>query len=155
MRNSGNQLIDSVRALLREAVLPELQSDIARARLRQVMATLRDVDWDEAPLALLRENALLQGLVESWGGLVPAAEAVPGYEALAARNAALRRQVAEHFAAATQWSAGVGRLRSRARRRESWGSLTRSPGYAAEPRCAIRRRATYPDRSLRSCARSG
>lgn len=95
MRTSNNQLIESVRALLRSVVLPELQSDLARARLRQILATLRDVDWDETSLAVLRENDSLEALLETWGGQVQGRDrrVEPHFDELARRNADLRRQL--------------------------------------------------------------
>ena len=101
MRNTSNELIDSARALLRDIVLPEVKSDLARARLRQILATLRDVDWDEAPLAAMRENTVLQGLLASWGTQPDAAAGagVPRFHEIVGRNTALRRQLAEAFAA--------------------------------------------------------
>ena len=98
--NSSNEMIDSVRALLRDTILPEIKSDIARTRARQIMATLRDIDWDEAPLALLRENIQLEAIVRTWTDVfVPtgSGEALPHYDAARARNAELRREVAQHF----------------------------------------------------------
>lgn len=99
MRTSNNQLIDSVRALLRSIVLPELQSDLARARLRQILATLRDVDWDETPLTVLRENETLEALLENWGAEVQGRDdrVALHFDELARRNADLRRQLASRI----------------------------------------------------------
>lgn len=100
MKIAGNQLIDSVRALLRDTLMPELQSDIARARLRQIMATLRDVDWDEAPFTLLHENLILESLLRQWDGDAHPAQApsATSFSAAAAINQDLRRKIAHHLA---------------------------------------------------------
>lgn len=98
--NTARELIKAVRELLRDAVMPEVKSDIARARLQQVMATLRDVDWDEAPLALLRENNALRALAQrlAISGLPSAAGALPRHGDLLSENRALRAAIATHFA---------------------------------------------------------
>ncbi|MCC7099861.1 MAG: hypothetical protein IT500_09745 [Rubrivivax sp.] len=98
--NTARELIKAVRELLRDVVLPEVKSDIARARLQQVMATLRDVDWDEAPLALLRENDALRTLAQrlAIARLPPSAGSLSHHDDLLNENRALRAAIAAHFA---------------------------------------------------------
>lgn len=101
MKITNNQMIVNIRNILRDVVMPELQSELARARVRSVLATLRDVDWDEAPLALMRENEALQGLLDGWAGTAPAPQALTlSMEAVLERNAQLRSRLAAHFASA-------------------------------------------------------
>lgn len=96
--NTPNEMIAAVRDLLREVILPELDSELARARLRQVMATLRAVDWDETPLSLLRENQALRQFIATWGAPVAPADAVGApYADVRRHNTLLRAQLARHF----------------------------------------------------------
>lgn len=62
MKPTPNQMVDGMRALLRESVLPRIESDEATADARRIMVVLRDTDWNEFGFALLRENAALAGL---------------------------------------------------------------------------------------------
>jgi hypothetical protein len=101
MKITNNQMIGNIRSILRDVVMPEMQSELARARLRSVLATLRDVDWDDAPFALMRENEALQALVDGWSrDAAPRALAPPSMSAALERNDALRARIAEHFASA-------------------------------------------------------
>lgn len=100
MTPAPNDLIASVRNLLRDVVATELQTDVARARLRQVMALLRDVDWNDAALVLWRENTALADLLTRWGAQPsPQTDIVLRYESLASRNAELRALLAGCIAA--------------------------------------------------------
>ncbi len=100
MKITNNQMIGNIRNILRDVVMPELQSDLARARVRSALATLRDVDWDEAPLALMRENEALQALLDGWSSeaAAPPQAALPSMASVLERNERLRAQVAAHFA---------------------------------------------------------
>ena len=99
MKITNNQMIGNIRNILRDVVMPELQSDLARARVRSVLATLRDVDWDEAPLALMRENEALQAMLDGWSGAAAVSQAAQlSMAAVLERNEQLRTQVAAHFA---------------------------------------------------------
>ena len=98
MKITNNQMIGNIRNILRDVVMPELQSDLARARVRSVLATLRDVDWDEAPLALMRENEALQAMLDGWSGAAAVPQAAQlSMAAVLERNEQLRTQVAAHF----------------------------------------------------------
>jgi hypothetical protein len=101
MKITNNQMIGNIRNILRDVVMPELQSDLARARVRSVLATLRDVDWDEAPLAVMRENEALQGLLDGWAQAADASQAQTlSMAAVLERNEQLRSRLAAHFASA-------------------------------------------------------
>lgn len=62
MRTTPEAAIEGVRRLLREAIGPELTSEQAVFTLRRIMAVLRETDWNDAGLALIRENEMLQAL---------------------------------------------------------------------------------------------
>lgn len=101
MKITNNQMIVNIRNILRDVVMPELRSELARARLRSVLATLRDVDWDEAPLALMRENEALQAMLDGWFGAASARPAAAlSMASVLERNEQLRAQLATHFASA-------------------------------------------------------
>lgn len=62
MKPTPNQMVDGIRAVLRETVLPASASDETQIAVRQIMVVLRETDWDEFAFALLRENAALAAL---------------------------------------------------------------------------------------------
>lgn len=81
MKPTPNQIVDGIRALLRESVLPGTESEQVKADLRRIMAVLRDTDWNEFAFALLRENAALAELAQQaieWNTAQPAREACFG-----------------------------------------------------------------------------
>jgi hypothetical protein len=98
MMPTPNELVDSMRAILRDIVMPDLSSDLARARLRQVMSTLRDVDWQQSGLAALEERGLLAKLASELG-IAPPESATPptSFLDLDRENSMLRQRIAEHF----------------------------------------------------------
>jgi hypothetical protein len=63
MRPTPAEIIQSVRALLRERIGPAVNSE-AEADLKRVMAALRECRWNEAAFDLLRENTVLTKLIE-------------------------------------------------------------------------------------------
>jgi hypothetical protein len=75
VRPTPSEVIEGVRRILRDVVAPEVSSEYARSRLRAVLAVLAEVDWDDAPLRLLRDNQDLQTLLdrcEAWAAEDPA-----------------------------------------------------------------------------------
>jgi hypothetical protein len=65
MRPRPSELIGGVRSILKETIEPELSSEHAKARLREVRALLAQVDWDEAGFTLVRRNESLRAGLES------------------------------------------------------------------------------------------
>lgn len=63
MRPTPAEIIVGVRRILREVVEPDVKSDYARAAVRDVRAVLAQVDWDDAGVRLLRENATLHRIL--------------------------------------------------------------------------------------------
>lgn len=52
MRPTPAETIAGIRRILRDVVEPEVGSDYARSRLREVRAVLAQIDWDDAALRL-------------------------------------------------------------------------------------------------------
>lgn len=65
MRPTPEELANGIRALLRE-IAPEITSSRGLRYLRRVMATLRDVRWNEAGFDLLAENAALARMLHEF-----------------------------------------------------------------------------------------
>ena len=63
MRPTPAELIAQVRRVLRDVVEPEVGSEYARQRLREVRAVLAQVSWDDAGLVLARDTASLRALL--------------------------------------------------------------------------------------------
>ena len=78
MKPTPNQMADGIRALLRETVFPQTESNEVKLDLRRVMAVLRDTDWNEFAFSLLRENAALARLAAQateWSAAQPSRQA--------------------------------------------------------------------------------
>lgn len=66
MRPTPAETIAGVRRILRDVVEPEVGSEYARSRLREVRAVLAQIDWDDAALHLRRQSdAMLELLAET------------------------------------------------------------------------------------------
>jgi hypothetical protein len=63
MRPTPAEVIAGVRRILRDVVEPEVGSEYARTRLREVRAVLAQVDWDDAALQVRRGRDTLQELI--------------------------------------------------------------------------------------------
>lgn len=64
MRPTHSEIIAGVRRILADVVEPEVTSDYARARLREVRAVLAQVDWDEAAPRLGERVAELRSTLD-------------------------------------------------------------------------------------------
>jgi hypothetical protein len=64
VRPTPAEVIAGVRRILRDVVAPDVSSDYALSRLRAVLAVLAEVDWNDAPLRVLRDNHDLRTLIE-------------------------------------------------------------------------------------------
>lgn len=63
MRPTPSETISGVRRILKEVIEPDLRTEYARTRLREIRAVLAQVDWDDAGLRLRRDDAVLSGLL--------------------------------------------------------------------------------------------
>ncbi|GLZ15954.1 hypothetical protein Acsp04_61890 [Actinomadura sp. NBRC 104425] len=63
MRPTPAETIAGIRRILRDVVEPEVGSEYARQRLREVRAVLAQIDWDDAALRLRRRDQALRGLL--------------------------------------------------------------------------------------------
>jgi hypothetical protein len=63
VRPTPAEVIAGVRRVLRDVVEPEVGSEYARSRLREVRAVLAQIDWDDATLTLRREWATRRSLL--------------------------------------------------------------------------------------------
>ncbi|MDT3445630.1 MULTISPECIES: hypothetical protein [unclassified Pseudofrankia] len=71
MRPTPAETIAGVRAVLRDVIEPEVRSDFARARLREIRAVLAQIDWDDAALRVRHRTDLVVGLladIDEWVG---------------------------------------------------------------------------------------
>lgn len=64
MRPRPSEVIEAIRRILRDDVLPELTSPAARARVAEIRGVLAAVDWDDIALTHLRETRQLGRAVE-------------------------------------------------------------------------------------------
>jgi hypothetical protein len=62
VRPTPAEVISGVRRILRDVVEPEVGSEFARSRLREVRAVLAQVDWDDAALQVRRDRDTLRAL---------------------------------------------------------------------------------------------
>jgi hypothetical protein len=118
------QIIGGIRGILKDVVEPDLSSDYARGRLREVRAVLAQVDWNNAGVALARDNAAVEAMLHrhvarlagaaglsalidlvqaTLGGLIPSAE-VPTFEAVNARHAELGAVVVALINPLSDWA---------------------------------------------------
>lgn len=72
MRPTPAELVANVRRILRDVVEPEVGSEYARTRLREVRAALAQVDWDDAGLDLARDTEALRALLTECASWVAA-----------------------------------------------------------------------------------
>lgn len=109
MKPTPAELIAGIRQVLDDEIEPDLQSEDARATLREIRARLAQVDWDDAGFQLAARNRALAGALaaaQTWRASHPSAlpdAAVPPeagatfaeqqrrYEQLAGRVAELAR----------------------------------------------------------------
>lgn len=56
MRPTPAEVIDGVRRILKDVIEPELGSEYARSRLREVRAVLAQVDWNDAAATVFTEQ---------------------------------------------------------------------------------------------------
>lgn len=63
MRPTPAEIIAGVRRILREIVEPDVTSDYARAAVRDVRAVLAQVNWDDAGIRLVHDNATLHRIL--------------------------------------------------------------------------------------------
>jgi hypothetical protein len=63
MRPTPAETISGIRRILRDVVEPEVGSEYARARLREVRAVLAQIDWDNAGIRLNQDALALQALL--------------------------------------------------------------------------------------------
>lgn len=99
MRPTPSETIAGIRRILKDLVEPEVRSEYARQRLREIRAVLAQIDWDDALLHLHRRDKAIQGLlteIREW------IDADPGRARdladLSARLGAVRDEPAETFA---------------------------------------------------------
>lgn len=63
MRPTPAEVIEGVRRVLRDVVEPEVGSEYARSRLREVRAVLAQIDWDDAALRVREERNRIRDLL--------------------------------------------------------------------------------------------
>lgn len=73
MRPTPAETIAGIRRILRDVVEPEVGSEYARQRLREVRAVLAQIDWDDAALRLRRRDEGLRGLLAETRAWIEAA----------------------------------------------------------------------------------
>lgn len=81
MRPTPAETIAGVRRILRDVVEPEVASDYARSRLREVRAVLAQIDWDDAALTVRRTTARQRtalAQVQDWAAASPERRAAFG-----------------------------------------------------------------------------
>ena len=61
MRPTPAETITQIRRLLKDVIEPDLQSDYARSRLREIRAVLAQTDWDDAAAGLAATNTEIGG----------------------------------------------------------------------------------------------
>lgn len=77
MRPTPAEVISGVRRILADVVDPEVRSEYARARLREVRAVLAQLDWDNAGLGLQSDVARMRQLLRElceWATAEPVRE---------------------------------------------------------------------------------
>jgi hypothetical protein len=82
MRPTPAETITQIRRLLKDVIEPDLQSDYARSRLREIRAVLAQTDWDDAAAGLAATNTELAELViecADWAEADPAREPVAAH----------------------------------------------------------------------------
>src|SRR5256885_1945886 len=81
MRPTPAEVIAGVRRILKDVIEPEVGSEYARSRLRELRAVLAQVDWNDAALHLQQECDLLAeqlAVADSWIAAEPARESAFG-----------------------------------------------------------------------------
>jgi hypothetical protein len=63
MRPSPDEVIAGVRRILRDVVEPEVSSEYARSRLREAVACLGQVNWNDAVSQVERQSERYRGLL--------------------------------------------------------------------------------------------
>lgn len=74
MRPTPAETIAGVRRILRDVVEPEVGSEYARARLREIRAVLAQVDWNDAALRMRAETETHQHMlreIDRWAAADP------------------------------------------------------------------------------------
>lgn len=64
MRPRPSEVVRGIRRVLADVVAPDLQSEYARLRVREIRTVLAQVDWDEIALTYLRETQELSALAD-------------------------------------------------------------------------------------------
>lgn len=75
MRPTPAEVISGVRRILADVIDPEIRSEYARARLREVRAVLAQLDWDNAGLGMQSDVARMRQLLgefSRWATAEPA-----------------------------------------------------------------------------------
>ena len=99
MRPTPSETIAGIRTILRDVVEPEVGSEHARSRLREVRAVLAQIDWDDALLHLRRRCEHVRALLDEVGAWIAADPHRSAHFAdLAERIASPRDESAETFA---------------------------------------------------------
>lgn len=73
MRPRPSEVVQGVRAVLKDVVAPAVQDDHARARLEECRIALAQVDWDDAGFRLAERNRTLANALKgarAWTGEV-------------------------------------------------------------------------------------
>lgn len=143
MRPTPAETIAGVRRILRDVIEPELASDHARSRLREVRAVLAQIDWDDAAVQVRRSTARHRAALRelrSWATTDPDREAAfaglepppaPGVDAVFADL------VAEGTAVAALLVAAIARL-------DTWSETHPAAGAVEELRTMLLRGVTEP-----------
>lgn len=112
MRPTPSETIAGIRKILKEVVEPEVHSEHALSRLREIRAVLAQTDWDDAALHLRRRTEATRALladVRAWIEADP--ERRTALADVHARLAAERSSVADTFAELnTEHSTAAGHL---------------------------------------------
>ncbi|NMH98227.1 hypothetical protein [Pseudonocardia acidicola] len=102
MRPTPSETIAGIRAILKDVVEPEVGSEYARSRLREIRAVLAQIDWNDAWAHVRRRDREIRGLlteVREWIEADP--ERADRFADLAARIGAARDGSAQDDSAET------------------------------------------------------
>lgn len=124
MRPTPQEVITGAIGVLTDTVGPQVGDEYAASRLREVCALLGQIDWNDAAAGLSADNDAAVALLQQWAAWVKAdasraqafssptqrttalleSPVARGFEALNARNSALRGAVADAATAVRQWA---------------------------------------------------
>jgi hypothetical protein len=99
MRPTPSETISGVRRILKEVIEPDLQTEYARTRLREIRAVLAQVDWDDAVLRLRRSDEVVRALlaeIQGWADAQP--DSTPELEGLRGKVVPKNEEPSQTFA---------------------------------------------------------